>query len=220
MSITNILTKLTEKIAAAILADHGIGVAIELANISTLSENGAESRSAIILSIVNIEEDKTLKNQNLYQPHNNSHVARYKKAPQNLIVSVLFTSFNKDNKSYGDGLNKLEFIVRYLQSNTVFYYGDTGFFEQTEAPPASASSLNKLIIDMVSMKPEQLNQMWSYLGNKYMPSILYSIKLILIQNEDRKLDPDRKVDKVEIGLWASPIEMNAKPLESGVFTKQ
>ena len=40
----------------------------------------------------------------------------------------------------------------------------------------------KVTMEFVSLSMEQLNQMWSYLGSKYMPSALYKMRLCTIQN--------------------------------------
>jgi len=65
MTIGEILKELSDKIKEYIQ----LGITIELANIATLSDDDSivSDRSAIVLSIVNIEEDKTLKNQSLYK---------------------------------------------------------------------------------------------------------------------------------------------------------
>jgi hypothetical protein len=158
----------------------------------------------MILSIVNIEEDKTLKNQTLYKEYsgNGNSIDKYKKPSQNLILSLLFTSYNKNQADYGNGLEKLEYIIRCLQYNNVFYYDDLLFLEQTEASENQAKSMNKIILDLVSLKSDQLNQMWSYLGGKYMPSVVYTMRMIRIQNENN-LPTDPVIDKAKVQLWTN-----------------
>ena len=121
MTITDILIKLSSKIKEGIKISPPIK--IELTNIATLHDNDEGfDKSNIILSIVNIEEDKTLKNQSLYKKEItavtidgvNTHArGKYKKPAQNLIFSILFSSYIKQAEKYTEGLEKLEQVIRY-----------------------------------------------------------------------------------------------------------
>lgn len=189
--ILNVMTiaEIFEKLCIMIEGDT-VGFNIVKANIATVNDDDANlERSPIIFSVVNIEEDKTLKNQSLYKKKVEEGIIsidKYKKPAQNLIFSLLFSSYTKHTDQYSNGITKLEKVIRYLQDNNVFYFDDTGnFYEQTQIPSGtSPDSLHKIILDLKSLKIEELNQMWSYLNNKYMPSALYTMRLIRIQNEE------------------------------------
>jgi len=207
MNLAKVLDKLSKKITSEITAsNNGVIVSIELTNVATLNDGDEflQEKSSMILSIVNIEDDKTLKNQSLYKEYsgNGNSIEKYKKPAQNLILSLLFTSYNKNQTKYAEGIDKLEYIIKCLQQNNVFYYDDTNFFEQTEISENQAKSMNKIILDLVSLKSDQLNQMWSYLGSKYMPSVLYSMRMIRVQNENN-LPTDPVIDKAKIQLWTN-----------------
>jgi hypothetical protein len=207
MNLAKVLDKLTKKITAEIAAlNNGVTVGIELTNVATLNDGDEflQNKSSMILSLVNIEEDKTLKNQSLYKEYsgNGNSIEKYKKPSQNLILSLLFTSYNKDQNNYSEGLDKLEYIIKCLQYNNVFYYDDTNLFEQTEVSEIQAKTMNKIILDLVSLKSDQLNQMWSYLGSRYMPSVLYSMRMIRVQNETN-LPTDPIIDKAKVQLWTN-----------------
>lgn len=221
MNLAKVLDELSKKISAEISAvNNGVVVSIELTNVATLND-GDEfllNKSSMILSIVNIEEDKTLKNQSLYKEYsgNGNSIEKYKRPTQNLILSLLFTSYNKNQDSYPDGLEKLEYIIKCLQHNNVYYYDNTNFFEQTEVSENQAKSMNKIILDLVSLKLDQLNQMWSYLGSKYMPSVLYSMRLIRVQNENN-LPTDPIIDKAKVQLWTNDKSNITGEIESSSF---
>lgn len=221
MNLAKVLDELSKKISAEIsAANNGVVVSIELTNVATLND-GDEfllNKSSMILSIVNIEEDKTLKNQSLYKEYsgNGNSIEKYKRPAQNLILSLLFTSYNKNQDSYPDGLEKLEYIIKCLQHNNVYYYDDTNFFEQTEVSENQAKSMNKIILDLVSLKLDQLNQMWSYLGSKYMPSVLYSMRMIRVQNENN-LPTDPIIDKAKVQLWTNDKSDITGEIESSSF---
>jgi hypothetical protein len=224
MTLAKILDKLSKKITSKITSlNIGVVINIELTNVATLNDGDdfVQDKSSMILSIVNIEEDKTLKNMSLYKEYSGSGnvIEKYKKPAQNLIISLLFTSYNKDQSKYSEGIDKLEYIIQCLQQNNVFYYhdNDTDFFEQTEVSENQAKLMNKLILDMVSLKTEQLNQMWSYLGSRYMPSVLYTMRMIRVQKED-DLPTQNAIKKAKVQLWNNDIndltgELEAKSIQ-------
>jgi hypothetical protein len=221
MNLAKILDKLSKKITAEIAAsNNGVAVSIELTNVATLNDGDdfLQEKSSMILSVINIEEDKTLKNQSLYKEYsgNGSTIEKYKKPAQNLILSLLFTSYNKDQNKYAEGLDKLEYIIKCLQNNNVYYYDDTTLFEQTEVSENQAKTLNKIILDLVSLKSDQLNQMWSYLGSRYMPSVLYSMRMIRVQKEEN-LPTDPVIDKAKVQLWTNDKSDTTGEIEAITF---
>ncbi|UFH33166.1 DUF4255 domain-containing protein [Chryseobacterium sp. C-71] len=213
MKITEFLSKLVTAVNAEIT---GIPI-VELANIATLNDGDEflSSKSSIILSIVNIEEDKVMKNQTLYKnyiPSGNT-VEKYKNPTQNLILSLLFASYNIDQSKYTEGIDKLEAVIRYFQNNRVFYWQAPDLLEYIP----ESGFYDKLIFDMVSLKTDQLNQMWSYLGAKYMPSVLYQVQMVSIQAEETS--SEEIIKKATIQLWENDPNDSTGHLESGTFTK-
>lgn len=213
MKITEFLSKLVTAVNAEIAGTP----MVELANIATLNDGDEflSSKSSIILSIVNIEEDKILKNQTLYKTYipSSDTVEKYKNPTQNLILSLLFASYNIDQSKYTEGIDKLEVVIRYFQNKRVFYWQAPNLSENI---PGSGS-YDKLIFEMVSLKTDQLNQMWSYLGAKYMPSVLYQVQMISIQAEETS--SDEIIKKAKIQLWENNPNDSTGHIESGTFTK-
>ncbi|WP_309641276.1 Pvc16 family protein [Flavobacterium sp.] len=163
---------------------------INVTNIAMLNDGDefVESKSAIILSIVNIEEDKTLKNQSTYQRETRTanEMLAFRHPTQHLIISLLFSSYNKDLSKYMEGVEKLRNVISYFQQNNSFYYKDdnTELIEySTFATKTEAQQLHyaKITFESVSQSMDQLNQMWSCLGSRYMPSMLYKMRLYSIQ---------------------------------------
>ncbi|MDC8005347.1 DUF4255 domain-containing protein [Aureisphaera galaxeae] len=171
---------------------------VEITNIATLNDGDEylHSTTPITLSIVNIEEDTVAKVPNVYLPNTTqaSSVERYKNPAQNLVISLLFTSYNKEQASdkYEDGLLKLEHVIRCFQEQHVFYIDGT-----TEVDPTQDHI--KIILDLESLKLSELNQLWSMLGNKYMPSVLYKMRMITIQHDEE--DGGSTVERLRLKLW-------------------
>ena len=179
--------------------NNNVSPIVEIMNISGLNDGDqfVNSTTPIILSVVNIEHDKTAKNPNTYLPYTSqgNTVKKYKNPAQNLIISLLFSAYAKEKETtrYEDGIKKLEHVIRCLQEQDVFYINGT-----TEVDPGTENH-TKLILDMESLKISELNQLWSILGNKYMPSVLYKMRMISIQHEDS--DGGRVIEKAKIKLW-------------------
>jgi len=172
---------------------------VEIMNIATLNDGDefVESTSPIILSIVNIENDATSRNPNIYRHNTNnpSSIEKYKNPTQNLVISLLFSAYSKEQKTdkYKDGIVKLEHVIRCLQEQNVFYINGT-----SEVDPAVNEHI-KLILEMESLNLSQLNQLWSMLGNKYMPSVLFKMKMISIQHNE--VDGGGVIERANIKLW-------------------
>lgn len=181
---------------------------IDITNIAMINDGDdfLESKTPIVLSIVNIEEDKTQKNQSLYIKDTNdkTNILRYNQPTQHLILSLLFSSYNKDLSKYLDGIDKLKNIISYFQQNNSFYYKNddseminyTTFLSKTDLEQVNYT---KITMELVSLSMEQLNQMWSYLGSKYMPSVLYKIRLCPIQSATTI--QEKVIQTVKINLW-------------------
>ncbi|MFC7774738.1 Pvc16 family protein [Flavobacterium sp. GCM10027622] len=207
------------------LVDPGQTV-VEITNIATLNDGDdfLLSKSVIVLSIVNIEEDKTLKNQSVYLRDTNdqTNISRYKQPTQHLIISVLFASYNKDMAKYLDGIDKLKNVISYFQQNNSFYYkiDDTEMIDydtyltKTEL---QKEQYQKITMESVSLTTEQLNQMWSCLGSKYMPSMLYKMRLCMIQQSPTI--QEKVIKKVKVDLWENNQNDPVGLLESGEFDK-
>ena len=201
--------------------------AIDITNIATLNDGDdfLESKSPIVLSIVNIETDKTQNNQSVYLKNTNdgTTISRYTQPTQHLILSLLFSSYNSDMSKYLDGIDKLKNIIHYFQLHKSFFYKNdhsemityTTFNAKTDV---EQKEYEKLTMEFVSLSPEQLSQMWSYLGSKYMPSALYKMRLGMIQNTPTL--SEKVVQKMEIKLWENNPHNPIGQLESHEFEQE
>ena len=119
-----------------------------------------------ILSLVNVEEDKVAKQQENYARADSSAI--YKNPPLYLNLYVLF-SINKPE--YDDCLQWLGHIMQFFQHQQVF---------TPITHPNLDPKIPKVIVDLFSLNFEQVNHLWSTLGGKYLPSVLYKIRQISV----------------------------------------
>lgn len=178
------LRKLIESLCELVDPD---GSMIEALNIATLNDGDEffETSFPIILSIVNVEEDRMMKNQPEYFKKSENQISKYKNPTQYLVLSLLFASYNKVTYKYLDGIDNLNTILVFFQQHNSFFYknDDTelitleNFYQKKES---EKELYQKVTMEIVSLSTEQLYQMWSCLGSKYMPSMLFKMRLCMI----------------------------------------
>jgi hypothetical protein len=162
---------------------------LKLGNISLALEGnvltGPNSLSdRAVLTLVNIEEDKVAKQQENYTRTDSAAV--YKSPPLYVNLYILF-SINKPD--YEDCLKILGHIMQFFQHQNVF---------TPMTHPGLNGNVSRLIVDLFSLNFEQVNHLWSTLGGKYMPSAMYKIRQVTI-NEDLTESESGFIKEVEIG---------------------
>lgn len=150
------------------------GDAIILYNVSQLTDgsggaNGSNTASNAFLTLVNIEEDRISKSQENFVRKANSVVYKNPKIYLNLYVL-----FSVNLSSYLEALKRLSLIIQFFQYRNVFDINNS---------PTLDPNIEKLIAEMYSMGFEQVNHLWGTLGGKYLPSVLYKVRLISIEDE-------------------------------------
>lgn len=122
-----------------------------------------------IISLVNIEEDRVSKQQENYTRTVTS--VRYKNPPLFLNIYMLI-SLNRN--SYSDSLIWLGHVLQYFQFQNVF---------TPVSHPSLDSRIEKLIVELYSLTFEQVNHLWSVLGGKYLPSVLYKVRQVTVDED-------------------------------------
>lgn len=139
---------------------------------SIVDETGkyAIDEDSIGISIINIEEDRVAKDQlRDYKIRDGQHIASQPKLKLNLFV-MCAANFKK----YDQALKFLTHILRFFQARTVF---------APETYPALGSDIERLVIELQKLDYDQLNQIWAYIGGKQLPSVVYRIGMVSLQDE-------------------------------------
>ncbi len=144
-----------------------------LGNVGKALDNDGSGNNALtgkaILSLVNVEEDRVAKQQDAFVKTDTG--ITYQNPPLYLNLYALFSVNRTD---YGDSLKWLAYIVQFFQFQNVF---------TPLSNPNLDSRIQKLIADLYNLNFEQINQMWSILGGKYLPSVLYKVRMITIDED-------------------------------------
>ncbi|UFH55811.1 DUF4255 domain-containing protein [Spirosoma sp. KNUC1025] len=155
---------------------------VMLGNIAKLDDGGNgnaggnDNNSRAMLSLVNLEEDRIAKNPENFFRTPDGIAYRNPKILLNLYVLFAITSGN-----YTQGLQTLSFIIQCFQSNRVF---------ESISYPLLDPSLEKLTLELYTLNFEQVNHLWSTLGGKYLPSVLYKVRVVGIEDTDRQVGGD------------------------------
>ncbi len=134
-----------------------------------------------ILTLVNLEEERVLKNPNNYVRVNDKLEYRNPK-----IFLNLYCLFAVNHSSYDTALQYLSLIIQFFQYRNVIDHKNT--------PPDNGlvldQKIDKLIFDMVSMNSEQVNHLWAILGGKYLPSVLYKVRMLTIEDDTAGMEAE------------------------------
>jgi Pvc16 N-terminal domain len=139
-----------------------------VSNISLAADTAAtiipDPKDKIVLSLVNVEEDKVAKQQENYVKSDLTTV--YKNPPLYLNLYILF-SMNRNK--YEDNLIFLGSIVQFFQHQNVF---------SPITHPGLDNRIQRLVVDLYNLNFEQTNHLWSVMGGKYFPSVMYKIRQV------------------------------------------
>jgi len=143
---------------------------IQLANISwndseSTASNGND-RSNAFISLVNIEEDRISKSPQNYV-RNGSDIVY--KSPK--IFLNLYILFSVNLTSYSESLKRLSYIIQFFQYKNVFNGVNS---------PDIPAGINELVLDLMTLSYQDLNNLWGIMGSKYLPSAMYKVRLINI----------------------------------------
>jgi hypothetical protein len=150
---------------------------INLTNLT--DENGKTIIKDLGLSLVNVEEERVFKNQN--PPVKNANGTFSVVNPEVSLNLFILISANFGNKEtdYRESLKFLSHVVTFFQSRTLFTPMNS---------PELDPGIQKLVIELQNISFEAQNNLWASLGAKYMPSVLYKLRMITMQEMEVKME--------------------------------
>lgn len=131
--------------------------------------------SGLAMTLVNIEEERLMRNQPHFKETPHGTVAKVN--PEVMInLYILFTAnFGDDELSYRESLKFISHVIAFFQARNVF---------NPEAYPTLDEKIKKLTAELHSLSLEQQNHLWGSLGTRYMTSVMYKLKILAIQEEE------------------------------------
>lgn len=121
-------------------------------------------------TLVNVEEERMFRSQ-APQIINNGGTFTMVNPELKLNLYLLFTAHNSIHK---EALTLLSYVVQCFQVRNSF---------DNQRSPQLGESIEKLMVDLYSLNFEQQNQLWASLGAKYLPSVLYKVRMLIINEK-------------------------------------
>ncbi|HTF06231.1 MAG TPA: DUF4255 domain-containing protein [Bacteroidia bacterium] len=169
---------------------------IVLTNVAAEDGNWAIPPRTLGLSLINIEEDRVNMDQTTTHRNMNGDVEHYNpeiKLNLYILVSANFASGDAGGSTgttgvYSEGLKQLSYVISFFQGKYVF---------TTDNSPMLDPSIKKLIVELYSSSFEQQYNFWTVVGAKYLPSVLYRVRMLVYQ-EHRVLDQQVPVTNIDL----------------------
>lgn len=184
--LSHALTIVLNELDAHLTSTYGAAAVTPQARLGNIAEgvgnnqsnSGAVPRDTLAFSIVNVREEKSLKNVS-NQVRNDAQLrVQYENPPVylNLHLLVLAT-----HSSYANALLVLSRAIRFFQFRNVFEHDSVAPLSiTTNAPTNALDQLDtfKLIFDLYSPTMEEVNHMWGTLGGKQYPFVMYTVRML------------------------------------------
>lgn len=149
------------------------GDAIILYNVSHIgSDTGGDNvdtTTNAFLTLVNIEEDRISKSHDNFIRKDSTII--YKNPTIHLNLYLLFSV---SLGTYSESLKRLSYIIQFFQYQNVF---------TPLTSPSLPVGVEELILDLHTLSFQDLNNLWGVMGSKYLPSVMYKLRMISISED-------------------------------------
>jgi len=143
--------------------------------------------NSIALSLINIDEESSMRNPVITKRVEGNKI--YSQTPGiSLNLSIIFiANFPND---YASELNYITKIIEFFQQKDTFTLENTSSLKKYE------KYIDKLVFKLATTTLSEQNHTWNLLGIKYMPSVMFTVGKIKIQ-EDEKLSETKITRRVQ-----------------------
>jgi hypothetical protein len=181
--IHSALDFLTQELNTYLELKNGMaGDKVVLTNVATETGGWAIPKKSLGLSLINIEEERVHKEQRFTFKDDNGDFQRYNpevKLNLYILITANFTGSDSSpaDDDYIEGLKQLSHVVSFFQSKYVFTNDNSPLMASLDP------TLQKLVVELYSYSFEQLYNFWTVVGAKYLPSMLYRVRLLSFQEK-------------------------------------
>lgn len=127
----------------------------------------ANAANKMVVCLVSIEKDATPGHLPGRTP-SGGRMAEVSYPPIHTNLYVLFAG-NFNGKNYGESLKFLSYTIGFFQRNPLF---------TRQNSPELDPRIAKLSLDIENLNMKDLSSLWSVLSGKYLPSVLYKIRMV------------------------------------------
>ncbi|GAA3591234.1 DUF4255 domain-containing protein [Flavivirga amylovorans] len=124
----------------------------------------------VVLSIINLEHEKTIKHREEYINNGQGSFNKINEPVYLNLYLLISANYNSDN--YMEALKMLSAVIGVFQASRVF---------KSETYPDLDPLIKRLAFEIYNVPVQELSHVWSGIGAKYVPSMLYKVRMIGIQ---------------------------------------
>lgn len=158
--------------------------AVALSNVAKEDGSIAIPNNSLGLSLANIEEERVVRDLKPHRSNADGSISHLNPEIR-LNLFVLFTAHFSDYKT---SLQFIAGVIRFFQRKHVFTPANS---------PAMSAGIEKLLVELFPLNLEQQNNLWAAIGAKYLPSVLYKIRAISLQ-EGQIVDQQLPITTIQI----------------------
>ena len=141
-------------------------------------ENQTLIQDKVVLSLVNIEEESTMKNGRNHTQFGGA--VQYFQRPVHLNLYILFTANYSDPARYYTALEHLSKVIGFFQNRKTFNLNNAQPLpDRLDIDDPDDQELH-LSMELYTMTFEQINHLWGSLGGKQIPFVMYKARLVKI----------------------------------------
>ncbi|GGI52872.1 DUF4255 domain-containing protein [Oxalicibacterium solurbis] len=123
----------------------------------------------LVMLVANIEKDTVPQHQS-----SQAGSGRIAVGAQPLFLNLyVMVAANFNGTSYPEALKLISSAISFFQRQAVFDHQST---------PDLDPRIERLILDLENLKIQDLNNVWGLLSGKYLPSVLYKVRMITIDS--------------------------------------
>lgn len=144
--------------------------------LSNLVENdGSIAEDKVVIFLLQVEEESSLKN---IGSGRNINSGTFSKTTSPIFLNLhVFFCMNFKNQKYYEGLTYLSEIVNYFQAHKVIKPKSSSDF---------SNRFEKISVELSKTSYDQMSNIWSAVGAKLLPSLLYKVRLVDIHDTNMR----------------------------------
>ncbi len=140
---------------------------VEVSNLVTSSGSAVPFTDKIVITLFAVDEEKAMKSQTYTKQVNGvtTIVNPEIRLNLNILVSANFTNYEM-------GLGALSQAITFFQGKNVFNHQNT---------PELTDAVEAVYLDFVNQSESEQYDVWTKIGAKYQPSVIYKVRMLTIQ---------------------------------------
>ena len=160
--------ELNNVLLARFQSNENLAIASSVSNPDGTLPPGIENK--IVLSLINVEREAAANGNGWSmrsEPDN-----RFGRVSPPLPLNVLLLVTASFSSNYSEAL-------KFLGSVMGFFQGKPSFNAQNSS--GFPAEMEKLSMELVNLSIQEINNVWAILGAKYMPSVVYKMRMLVLQ---------------------------------------